>query len=363
MNPSHCSPNPAHTNASMSLGGLLAAAALLASPSAQSETFIVPVNAQSYWVDASNASALCWAPGSDRTDFAHCTPESTVDDLAYPLVLEVSCDSDYIRVTMPSKRRVNPAGIVEFDHDGERVRVDVRTAKRIRSRGYSMLDARLLSPMDIWFGAGGRPVLKSALTSGPVRWPGLGDLFTFEVSREQLWAQLRSRQKTSDRFDNPTASSLATDTLMPEKTWMDVIVWPVKDVTSPKEYLIKMQGRIVAFSGDYSYLRHYNDSFMAPKWRLYGTSTWRDIEVYHHHYFGHETPKEIFPDLNRLQDYYNSCSSTAPQISEAPDTPVRQNTRIDPEAEKAQAAILELRKTYVWHTYKDLTLEDFAVLK
>ena len=273
--------------------------------------------------------------GEPQFGYEHysCKSDDTWDNVVFTATLEVSCSSENITITVPfgtpmSLRSRQSLYIVDgrsmgrseigqrFDHDYANGTTYVRGKSFIQK-----------FPVDVYFydgskfltqgGCGGQRMENSAssqcskvVTSGPLRWSKYlregndpPPVATFSISRRFLWQVLKNRQGISDCHDRGEGCGFETE-------YIKMLLWRVD---YPNVKLIALGDRVGRRERrtTQSYPLVFSMFGRARAWD--GFSPPKDTRI----------PDVAYEELNRLQDYYNSCQvpQAAPPPPPAPERP------------------------------------------
>ena len=325
------------------------------------ETFVLGQLGNSHGASPLNPSRPGVMCRDETTPRRHCQNDDTVENLYYPVYLEVSCRSEFIRITAPVHPHREYGDMVRVMHRGRATEMPLRVAWQLKSDGGNVGRAYMLTkPIDVWIGPAGDPDVNptggecggvpyrsiprrqcQAMedSEGPIEWPNLEPPISFDLTREWLWKYLEMRKYQALAFDNSESGET-------ESALMEVHLYQVSNPA-----VLKMKDRRGQIKRT-----DFRHGAPAGEFLLFGETHWRDIKVrpsYGGELFS-RVPGDLLGELNRLQDFYDACEANASktEVSDAP---------MSSAATAARSAVRVLRDDFEeWNRWKDTTLERFA---
>ena len=298
------------------------------------------------------------------------TEELTAEQLFDYAMLSVDCGSQDLRITLPSDVYQPRTPYVILDSlTGEPKDYDSEEIKTISKTHPIMNNFGSTARMDIWLGSSGDKRYDSpnppeqeghcALTNPDsgcgwferqierkvvfIRWPMAGDTYTIEIGRDRLWGILAERKEDQEAYDNRVPGAKSESQIL--------FIAPIHVLPGAPEFHRTWDHRYVtSIAGPIGYIRFaayaWPGRYLFGQYKRIGSpihTVKRTSEIY---------PIDIRWELERLQDYYNTCSELPIQEPEP--------LTLTPSAQVTQASVRDLRATDEWSDYQDLTLDSFA---
>lgn len=305
---------------------------------------------------------------TEQTTLHPCTDEHTPDDYSSYLVLDVSCHRPFVVVTIVNtehvqgtQRSYSPRSPYLVRIGGERHQVDSGDLIQIREdRPDLLVDLQAKGEYDVSissrYGESPQKVCGQGQVCAPIvqpvdgtvtYWPNAGNRFFFEIPKKPLWEVLKARQRQADRYDGGESTQ-------PEQGMMNLRLHPVHNpaTNQPLTTLDGTTGRWgteALAATDQFFL-----AFARVSKDVGGVTVIKKAEP---EFTSGKPLPPMLPrrhryELERLQDYYNSCTNTVP--TEQANTITLTST-----ARAAQTAVKSLAATPEWDDYRDLTLDEF----
>ena len=251
------------------------------------------------------------------TGYRRCGPEDTLANMTNYGLLDVSCESQTMRITTSQSISIGKDPVVEIPGRGQ---VTAFMARQLKDAGMDLsgaismrrIDIRLYNERDrkhfngcVLHYRGKQCECGSYVYSDPPLWPNL-ERMIIEWPRWVLWDWLEARRQQAAAFDAGESASPEIDHVTIELTLMNNELTPGR-LPGPND------------KGRYVNARHLAANTMMGGVDFQGFPVLHNYEM--QQYFD-QAPTFIRNELNRLQAFYNRCRETGPvtPTPEAPDT-------------------------------------------